>query len=379
MPRYAKRLSDVVVQQARHKQTRYEISDGGSGLVLRVEARPSAVKTWQVRFRTSAGRQRRMALGEFPAVGLANARAKAAQVRAEVRAGRDPATADQIQSPPGASSVGALIDKFRRQHFSQLSPKTAKDYERYLERDIRPTWGNRKISEIKRSDVSTLVQQVADRARNSGGTGVAGAMLRRVLGKLFNCAVAWGLLDHSPVVGTMPPAKVAKRGTRLAVSDTDGGRDIVGTMRQFLVALHSTPLRPETRVAVLLCLILGLRARRQLHCAAIKSTLKLGSSISSAREIRNGHCQCRPLLPRSLGVDSASWGRTPSGCFHRSLSQTGQSQRAASPMPFARSLERRDSKSYGCTTYGELQRRVCGPWAPTETSSSRSSGTPATT
>ena len=83
MPRLAKKLTDAVVRQAVHKARRYELSDAGTGLVLRVEARPSPQKIWQVRYRTSGSQQRRMRLGTFPTVPLSDARAKAAAIRAE--------------------------------------------------------------------------------------------------------------------------------------------------------------------------------------------------------------------------------------------------------------------------------------------------------
>ncbi len=58
------------------------------GLSLRVSA--TGVKTWSVLYRFK-GRNRRLTLGRFPEVSLADAREKARTARAEAALGQDPA------------------------------------------------------------------------------------------------------------------------------------------------------------------------------------------------------------------------------------------------------------------------------------------------
>lgn len=264
MPKLSKKLTDGVVRQAPHKTQRYELSDAGTGVVLRIEARPSAQKIWQIRYRASGGQQRRMKLGAFPAVPLSEARAKAAAIRADVHRGQDPG-ADDISR--GDMTVGAFITLFEDRHLAALAPGTAEDYRRYLSRDVRVAWARRKLASISRADVSELIARVAARAKASGGTGVAGAMLRRILSKMFNCAVAWGYMQHNPVLGTMAPSKAQQRAIRLAVEPDDGGRDVVGTLRELWDGLISANLKPETRAALQLCLVLGLRV---LEAASVR-------------------------------------------------------------------------------------------------------------
>ncbi len=257
MPRLSKKLTEAVVRQAAHKAQRYDLSDAGSGLVLRVEARPSAKKIWQVRYHTGGGQHRRMKLGAFPSVLLSEARAQAAAIRAEADRGHDPGDSDN--SNGGDLTVGAFISLFDTRHISSLGRGTAEDYRRYLNRDVRRAWGKRKLSAISRADVTDLVVRVAERAKASGGTGLAGAMLRRILSKMFKCAVAWGYIHHDPVAGTMVPAKAQRRAIRLAVEPGDGGRDVVGTLSELWDGLNNATLKPATRAALQLCLVLGLR------------------------------------------------------------------------------------------------------------------------
>src|SRR5215207_5649250 len=61
----------------------------GNGLALVIE--PSGVKTYQGRFRLKgSGQAKRMTLGFHPAMSLADARRRLAEVKGAVRAGNDP-------------------------------------------------------------------------------------------------------------------------------------------------------------------------------------------------------------------------------------------------------------------------------------------------
>lgn len=261
MPTLSNRLTDRSVSQAPHKVDRYDLSDAGSGVILRIEASPSKTKSWQVRYRNPDGRQRRMTIGTYPDVSLSDARAKAAQIRALAKQGHDPATAevDAKAAADGELSVDQLIDLYEERHLPQLSTATSNDYRRYLERDVRPTWGKRKLGSITRADVTDLIEQIAQRSRKARGKGVAGNMIRRILSSMFNRGVSWGCLDQNPVAGTKPPTKEKKRETRLAVEDHDGGRAVLGSVADLWAALESVNMNPETRAALKLCLALGLR------------------------------------------------------------------------------------------------------------------------
>jgi integrase len=86
-------------------------------------------------------------------------------------------------------------------------------------------------------------------------------MIRRVLSKTFDCAVAWGYVDANPVAGTKAPTKIVRRSTRLAVDEADGGKDVVGQIGDFIAQLDTSRTQAETRAAILLCLLLGLRVK----------------------------------------------------------------------------------------------------------------------
>ncbi|NWE53363.1 Arm DNA-binding domain-containing protein [Brevundimonas sp. P7753] len=74
---------------------------GARGLSLRVW--PSGLRQFEVRFAVKDGPRRRVILGDYPAVSLADARQKATQLRLELLKGVDPVAeraAAQIPAPP---------------------------------------------------------------------------------------------------------------------------------------------------------------------------------------------------------------------------------------------------------------------------------------
>lgn len=79
-------LTDARVRQAAQKTKVYNLYDTG-GLYLTVS--PTGAKWWRLKYR-HAGMERRMGLGAYPEVSLADARDARDKARIAVRAGNDP-------------------------------------------------------------------------------------------------------------------------------------------------------------------------------------------------------------------------------------------------------------------------------------------------
>src|SRR4051794_26618156 len=92
-------------------QKRIDFTDPDvKGLALRVT--PNGSKSWAYTYRRkSDGRKRRVTLGEFPAVSLNQARAKASGHRAAVADGADPAS-ERIAQKKVEKTVDQLLDRY---------------------------------------------------------------------------------------------------------------------------------------------------------------------------------------------------------------------------------------------------------------------------
>lgn len=127
MPSLAKGLTDVAVRNAKRKDKRYTLADGGG---LHLEILPSDRKSWFARYRLPDGKQRTVVLGLYPALSLADARLKAEAVRLASRA--------------GGPIVGARTEARMRLHAltmeQELAEQEAEESKRYSFTRISEAW-----------------------------------------------------------------------------------------------------------------------------------------------------------------------------------------------------------------------------------------------
>jgi predicted RNA polymerase sigma factor len=64
-----------------------------------------------------------------------------------------------------------------------------------------------------------------------------------------------------PFAGTKAPTKIVHRSPPLAVDEADGGEDVEGSIGDLIAQCGAPKIRAETRTAILLCLLLGLRVK----------------------------------------------------------------------------------------------------------------------
>jgi integrase len=174
--------------------TRYAVRDKKvKGLDVRVMPKGDGRKIWTLRFR-AAGEQRRMKLGLYPQMSLAEARQQAEMVLSRVRQGSDP-RADQRAARVAAldakrtaalearSTVEALCAAYIEQH-AKPHKRTWRDDQSKIASEILPQWGRRQVAAITRRDCDLLVRAIAARPAPIYANRVA-ALLQR----LFRFAV----------------------------------------------------------------------------------------------------------------------------------------------------------------------------------------------
>ena len=79
-------LTSIGVKNAKPKEKKYRLYDTGG---LYVEVSPSGGKYWRFKYRF-AGKEKRLALGTYPDLSLADARELHAQARRTLALGNDP-------------------------------------------------------------------------------------------------------------------------------------------------------------------------------------------------------------------------------------------------------------------------------------------------
>jgi integrase len=218
-----KRLTAAAVDKIRPpNKGRDEHADAiVKGLWLRVSF--TAKKAWTLHYRVAGeggvnangqqlrGKLRRMTLGTYPQVDLAQAREAARRALELADAGIDPVQhrKDGIAETRRAAdnTVAAVVDDFmRRYREPRNSPQTVREARSVFDRLVLPDWGDRPISSISRRDVIVLLDRIGDQNRPHAPN-KALAELRR----LFNWAMERGMLEVSPAVGIKMPTKEVAR------------------------------------------------------------------------------------------------------------------------------------------------------------------------
>ncbi len=199
MPRRALTSASVGRLKPPSKGQEEYFDKGYPGLALRISY--GGGKSF-VFFCRVAGKLRRITLGTFPAMSLADARAAWRTAREDAQHGRDPALARK-QNKPASDFENVSREWLKR---DQAKNKSKGEVKRILERELIPIWGHRPIVEIARRDVLDLIDGIVDRG--------SPIMARRVLAyvhRLFKWAVGRGIVESNPSSDLPKPGSETKR------------------------------------------------------------------------------------------------------------------------------------------------------------------------
>jgi len=200
------KLTAATVDKMQPTDRRQEIPDSlCTGLYLTVQ--PTGKKGWQVRYR-HGGVHRRMSLGGYPMLSLADARQRSRDVLAAATEGRDPAGEVRAAKAPkpddDRDKIKTLIGQFDKRHLSGL--KTGRAVRRELDRHVVAAWGERDIHEITKRDIIDLLDGIAD-----GGRATTSRRVRAYLSKFLNWCVSRDILPMSPATGVKSSSKEISR------------------------------------------------------------------------------------------------------------------------------------------------------------------------
>ena len=162
----------------------------------------SGRKTWFVMYR-SGGRLRRLTLGTYPTLTLAEARSQATGVKLAVAQGRDPAT--QKQDARTAPTVADLVAQYLEM-YAKVRRKSWRYDELRLKRNVLPQWGNRKATDITRRDVIALLDLLMAR-----DVPIEANRTHAIIRALFNWAISRDLLEYNPCTQVKAPGKEQQR------------------------------------------------------------------------------------------------------------------------------------------------------------------------
>lgn len=196
-------LTDIKIRSAKPGPKAYKLFDSG-GLYLEVSTTGGKYWRWKYRF---AGKEKRLALGVYPDIGLKAARGKRDSARQQLANGIDPGEARRAEkiAKAGAESFEAIAREWYEKFSRGWVPSHAERILRRLERDVFPWLGKRPIGEIKAPELLSVLRRVESR----GALETTHRAMQNC-GQIFRYAVATGRAERDPtgdLRGAIPPPK----------------------------------------------------------------------------------------------------------------------------------------------------------------------------
>ncbi len=188
------RLSDAKIRNAKPRAKPYKIADG-EGLFLVIW--PSGSKYWRLRY-FFGGKEKRLALGVYPDVSLADARDRRAQARKMLAGGNDPGEAKKeakrLTVLRNANTFEAVAREWFEKREHEWAPITADIKLERLEKYILPKLGPRPIANINAPEVLAMLRAVEDK-----GILETAQRVMNICGQIFMYAIATGRAERNPV------------------------------------------------------------------------------------------------------------------------------------------------------------------------------------
>jgi integrase len=199
-------LTTKEIENAKPGSKPYKLADGG-GLCLLIS--PTGTKLWRWRYRFD-GKEKMMALGEYPLVTLKEARERHFATRQKLAAEIDPMMERKAQAETRQREAEARqreaengFEKIARKWWdwwsTGKSPRHADYVVRRLEADVFPAFGHKSIDDVTPADIRKLMLAIESR----GARDVA-KRAHETTSQIFRYAVAHGIASRNPAADFKP-------------------------------------------------------------------------------------------------------------------------------------------------------------------------------
>ncbi len=207
-----------------------------------MEVLPTGGIAWRYRYRLN-GKYEKLSLGKYPALTLKNARLKRDEAAQLVAMGESPAKKKQQEKVAGSEDT--TVTDFSDRFFKDIQSRDRKDItipKRYLEKDILPHIGSKRVKDVTTEDVRSLIWR-----KKEQGFDAAAGQVRGLLKRMFDYALTCGLIQANPVMA-LPMRHVYRAITRDRALTPE-------EIRLFLRAMQTSNIRRQFKIAFQLILM----------------------------------------------------------------------------------------------------------------------------
>lgn len=187
------KLTDKACKNAQPKQKPFKMTDG-DGLYL--EVMPNGSKCWRMKYRIH-GKEKRLALGVYPVISLADAREGRQRAKKLLAQGIDPSDAKKSRRREAIrnaeTTFKAIALEWHENQLDRWTPTHARNVMRRLDVDVFPYIGNRPIADIDPPELLDVLRRIEAR----GALDVT-ARVKQIAGQVFRYGIATGRCQRDP-------------------------------------------------------------------------------------------------------------------------------------------------------------------------------------
>lgn len=187
------RLTDTAIRNAKPREKAYKLTDGGSLFLL---VTPAGSKLWRYRYRLG-GSENLFAIGDYPALGLLQAREARDAARRLVKEGIHPSQHRRatrlVAATEAANTFEAVAREWIEQNRSHWSAYYARQVETVLTGDVFPQIGGLPLRAVTSAQILGILREVEKR----GAPSIA-LLVRQWVSAVFRYGVATLRADLDP-------------------------------------------------------------------------------------------------------------------------------------------------------------------------------------
>ncbi len=235
------------IDTAKSKEKEYKLTDG-CGLYLLVK--PNGGKYWCFKYRVF-GKEKKLSIGVYPDISLADARMKREEARKIVALGGDPSEEKKAEKLAQKANVENTFNAIALEWHEYKRPDWSKGYAEDImevfENDIFPDIGKRPIAEIKPLEILSSLRKLEKR-------GVMDKLrkIRQACNQVFRYAIDTGRAETNPA-SELASALTAPKSVHYPHLLAD---ELPAFLQQALAAYSGSPI---TRLAIRILMLTGVR------------------------------------------------------------------------------------------------------------------------
>jgi integrase len=287
-------ITDRFVKSCKVPASGYIIhgDDVNRGFGVRVNS--NGTRSFCLAYTTTAGRERRFKLGDWPAMSAQDARKQALTLREAIRQGGDPVR--DRETLLHSETVSDLAAKYLQCAEKKLRPGTLRTYRGIMANVITPSLGKLKVKAVTRDDIETLHGSLRSTPFHANRA-------LAVLSAMFNFAIGAKLCETNPVKGVQRYDEPARE-TWLSFQQLQG----------LEAALAAYPDQTAAD-ALRLLIVTGSRENEVLTARWADFDLKRGVWTKPSHHTKQRKTEHLPLSKAALLILSGLHKRTGAGLF----------------------------------------------------------------